>query len=99
MYSGELKHHPEPAYMDDPGTVIWFSGFMYRVLQDNDAKTGWQTHTITDKWLLNRCRQELQELVRAVNRGDDPEAIIKEAADVANFAMMIADRANRKEGQ
>ena len=55
-------------------------------------------------WLLDRLREETMELEEALrqepNRNYD--AIMKEAADVGNFAMMIHDNAenllkNRKE--
>jgi len=37
-----------------------------------------------------RLTQEREELRRAVDRGD-PQEVLREAADVANFAMMLAD--------
>ena len=40
--------------------------------------------------LMNRLREEVEELDLAVWQGD-AEAILCEAADVANFAMFIAD--------
>jgi len=47
-------------------------------------------------WLLKRLRAEVDELSQACrrNRGASPlanERVRREAADVANFAMMIAD--------
>lgn len=66
--------------------VHWFANEMERQLQENDHKSGWDTLSL--KWLLNRLRQETQELERAIAKGT---GITDEAADVANFAMMIAD--------
>lgn len=41
-------------------------------------------------WLLFRLRQETMELDEALIRGDF-DAVLDEAADVGNFAMMIHD--------
>ncbi len=41
--------------------------------------------------LLGRCKDELDELRDAIRRGASPEEIANEAADVGNFAMMVAD--------
>ena len=50
---------------------------------------GWQ-------WLLKRLRQEVIELEDALQHcGDDFKAIQDEAADVANFAMMLHSNANQ----
>ena len=63
---------------------------MLKKLYSNRDKRHWSE--FSQKWLLNRLRQETSELTRAVEAGK-PEDIIREAADVANFAMMIADNA------
>lgn len=60
---------------------------MEQQLRANDYKGGWAS--CTPNWLLNRLTQEVAELARVLTSGvGDP---ITEAADVANFAMMIAD--------
>jgi hypothetical protein len=41
-------------------------------------------------WLKARLHQEMDELTVAIYE-KDPDKILKEAADVANFAMFIAD--------
>ena len=41
-------------------------------------------------WLLKRLRKEVTELKKAI-QAKDTESIKDEAADVANFAMMIFD--------
>jgi NTP pyrophosphatase (non-canonical NTP hydrolase) len=41
--------------------------------------------------LIRRCREELDELEAAVLAEQTGESVWREAADVANFAMMIAD--------
>lgn len=92
---GKLKLRPE---------VARFAALMERTLRENDHKGGWKK--CEPEWLLNRLGEEVQELVDAQqrlkwalpmeDRGDIPVfrkvlALGKEAADVANFAMMIAD--------
>jgi len=69
--------------------VVMFALRMEEKLQRNDHKEHWTSYSA--KWLLNRLRQETQELTRAIENGEEPEAIANEAADVANFAMMVAD--------
>ncbi len=44
----------------------------------------------TLQYLSMRLTQEKKELVRAVQRGSPAEEVLREAADVANFAAMIA---------
>jgi NTP pyrophosphatase (non-canonical NTP hydrolase) len=82
-------------------SVAAFAALMERVLRDNDHKGGWQD--CEPEWLLMRLRQEVAELDEAMQKGtiarrdesgrtsDWPADIAREAADVANFAMMIAD--------
>ena len=63
----------------------------------NLEKGGWKNCKL--EYLLNRLRQEVEELEAELNRpiGCYPNSFVhaneikKEAADVANFAMMIAD--------
>lgn len=42
-------------------------------------------------WLLARAEEELVELKAELMRPSSAEAVTKEAVDVANFCMMIAD--------
>lgn len=65
-------------------------------LRANDHKGGWKS--CTRGYLLRRLRTELRELVSALNRRGadyDSSEVVSEAADVANFAMMIADTQGR----
>lgn len=62
-------------------------------LEKNNHKGGW--NSCNNTFLMNRMREELVELTDAISRRD-LEHIINEAADVANFAMMIADNAQKK---
>jgi len=73
--------------------VAWFAEKMEEKLLENDRKSHWKG--CSDKWLLNRLRQETGELKRAIGSKLDSEQVAREAADVANFAMMIADNARR----
>ena len=81
--------------------VQWFARLMERELQENDDKGGWET--CPDDYLVRRIddeRAELARLLRKLQRKIDRdvdltpaevEQVLSEAADVANFAMMIAD--------
>ena len=71
--------------------VLWFAQQMEAKLKDNDHKGGWENESI--HWLIGRLRQEWRELYDALLPPwkRDPERVAEEAADVANFVMMIAD--------
>jgi len=70
--------------------VIKFAMHMEKVLRENDHKSGWKNTTL--EWLYLCLREEVSEL-------DDvtcmwprhKDKILKEAVDVANYCMMIAD--------
>ena len=69
--------------------VAAFARAMETQLRKNDWKGHWRHCTGT--YLFNRLRGEVNELSRASTADR-----LKEAADVANFAMMIADNAARR---
>lgn len=73
-------------------SVTQFAELMERVLRENDFKGGWER--ITPAQLINRLVDELDELVDAIHAGRTND-VIKEAVDVANFAMMLADNASK----
>lgn len=77
-------------------SVNWFAEQMELKLRDNDHKGGWAR--CEHSWLLDRLKQEVGELEKALDQVDNQENVIKEAADVANFALMIADLAGRLYG-
>jgi hypothetical protein len=78
-----------PSYADGlRPEVLAFAVAMETRLRANDHKGGWGSCSAAH--LLSRVADEFKELKRAVgdlNGGD----ILHEAADVANFAMMVAD--------
>lgn len=68
--------------------VEWFAHQMIESLEVNDRKGGWDQEDRC--YLLRRLREEADELQDALINGDR-DYIVREASDVANFAMMIAD--------
>jgi len=74
-------------------SVRWFAGVMEQRLREFDTqrgKRGWRDDP--PQALFGRLVEEGLELQKAVDRLIEGDSIIREAADVANFAMMIADR-------
>ncbi|MGW8286399.1 MAG: hypothetical protein ACWGPR_11845 [Candidatus Deferrimicrobiaceae bacterium] len=71
------------------------ASLMRHKLDANMHKAHWST--VDNKWLLERLRQEWHELEEALIAGDRV-AILSECADVANFAMMIADNVASSDG-
>lgn len=70
--------------------VQMFAELMEQKLRENDAKGGWDR--CTRGYLLRRLATETRELRAAVQRRTvDPVEVAREAADVANFCMMLAD--------
>ena len=70
--------------------VVTFAIKMESVLRANDHKGGWTG--CAPQWLLMRLKQEVAELEFAMKyHSVESGSAIKECADVANFAMMIAD--------
>jgi NTP pyrophosphatase (non-canonical NTP hydrolase) len=73
--------------------VIKFAKAMECELRCNEGKGGWKEEDVM--WLLERLEEEVVELRQAVDRASSwriaATVILAEAADVANFAMMIAD--------
>lgn len=71
--------------------VLQFAVAMERELKANDHKGGWKDCGL--KYLFRRIREEVDELQRAAYtpKSSGADTICSEAADVGNFAMMIAD--------
>ena len=72
--------------------VVWFADAMERKLRENDHKRHWTGMGM--QYLSMRLTQERKELYAAIASGD-PTLVLDEAADIANFAMMVADVARR----
>lgn len=66
-----------------------FAVAMENQLRANDHKGGWTDES--REWLLGRVRDEVDELHEVVRNDLNSDEVMREAADVANFAMMIAD--------
>lgn len=85
--------------------VAWFAGQMEAKLRENDAKSDWLEMPPDDLFalLLDESDELSGELMQwagwsGAGRGSSPERIVREAADVANFALMIADHVGRRIG-
>jgi len=65
-----------------------FADAMEAKLKANDHKGGWNNCGTSMQYLFDRLLEETEELEVAVH---DKNSVLEEAADVANFAMMIAD--------
>ena len=98
----ELEQPPPATAAVLRPKVQTFAECMEQKLRENDYKGGWNHMRPSD--LYRRLREELGELWREIKvlEGmlphnandlalDQQRKIVREAADVANFAMMIAD--------
>ena len=70
--------------------VLAFAHAMEAQLRANDHKPGWKSDTLDS--LHRRLVEESKEVLDSINEEAPPNTIAKECADVANFAMMLADR-------
>lgn len=113
-WSSKSLHSSNPMLPAVRESVMWFSKEMEAKLAKNDHKGGWaacDVRWLLNR--LNEELEELENIIstrdlesgyRSVGEGlsiidTDNEAIIKEAADVANFAMMVADRFGQQYGR
>lgn len=67
-----------------------FAGQMERKLRANDHKGGWQDMPLS--LLIHLARKEIVELEAKIQQGAPAIEAIEEAADAANFLMMVADQ-------
>ncbi|MNB86388.1 hypothetical protein D3C75_333310 [compost metagenome] len=84
--------------------VKWFSTKMLEQLQANQHKIGWDDES--NEYLLNELDRNVVKLMmatslfdmkdNAVVRESSRKEILRRTANIANFAMMIADNANRE---
>jgi NTP pyrophosphatase (non-canonical NTP hydrolase) len=78
-------------------SLLNFAFYQEEILKQNDRKHHWSNYST--KHLLKRLKDEVGELTRKIAKystGDtvcikDTENVMKECADVSNFAMMIFD--------
>lgn len=78
----------------------WFMNRMEEKLRENaDKKRGWDD--IDMEFALLRMRQEVEEIAALVEtwdyRSEQATELVRECADVANFAFMLALTAKRSE--
>jgi len=73
--------------------VISFANAMELKLKQNDHKGGWSSDTVDQ--LISKIMLELSELVSTIENGKSSHDVLLECADVANFAMMIAENYRR----
>lgn len=83
------SHHREP--------VEWFADRMEKKLREHDDDRGemsWREDGCTIKGLFEHLEEEVKELQELLQDGPAADAmdVVHECADVANMAMMIADR-------
>ena len=76
-------------YSASSSLPIKMAAEMEAKLSANDHKGVWYGCRL--QYLSMRITQEKKELIAAIKRGASPEEVWAEAADIANFAAMIAD--------
>ena len=81
--AGAIRTVPVRAVVHD------FAVAMEEQLLLNDHKGGWLEAEIS--WLSQRARAELDKLVDAISAKRPIVEVLAQAADVGNFAMMVAD--------
>lgn len=74
-----------------------FAAVMKQKIRENIHKGDW----IDEKFegLDYKLREKISELIESINLNHAPMDVVREAADVANYAMMIADNYARLELQ
>ncbi len=76
------------------GSLDWFRQRMLDELEFNNHKNGW--HHLSTKTLTDGIDKQWFPLLDAI-KTNDTESIISRCANLANFAMMVADNAHRKQ--
>ena len=75
--------------------VNQFSIRMEERLRRHDDRLGWET--CSSWWLFQRMQMEFGEALEAIFNKRGSEQVANECADAANFLMMVADNALRRE--
>jgi hypothetical protein len=78
---------------DESNLVEWLGDVMAVKLRTNRGKLHWLSAMMPVDELLAKLDDEVNELRNAVV--NDTDSVWEEAADVANFAAMIADRVSQ----
>jgi NTP pyrophosphatase (non-canonical NTP hydrolase) len=79
----------------EPAIKTFVEAMIYK-LHKNAHKGKWEDMTVDTS--LTRLHEEICELAQAIDEGNGIETIL-EAADVANFAMIIANIAIKEAGK
>ncbi|WP_391574523.1 ASCH/PUA domain-containing protein [Cohnella sp.] len=82
--------HGEGTGIREP--VTWFSGRMESRLLENDHKGGWDKTRCSMDFLLEQMDKKCRRFVGRHGSGETTERLIDLLADIANYAMMQADR-------
>lgn len=69
--------------------IVKFAACCEEKLRENDYKNHWSGETL--EYLHRRLYDEFGELKRAMKANKSKADIMRECADISNFAMMIAD--------
>ena len=91
MTSYNMKPEVKSEYWD---SVMTLANKMDEKLSKNAHKGRWED--VNPLWAFKRLIDEASELLEAVLQGFDQDEVWKEAADVANFALIIAEANQRK---
>jgi NTP pyrophosphatase (non-canonical NTP hydrolase) len=83
------------AWADAYG-ILRIGWTMWRKLRENRDKAHWLQADGDDIYYMARLSEEADELRSAVLGLEPEENLQREAADVANFAMMIHERARHR---
>lgn len=75
-------------------TIQWFSCHMEEKLLRNSYKGGWEE--CKNVYLLDRMDEEIAKLKDCIINGEPSALVVSEAADIANFAMMLADNYSKR---
>jgi hypothetical protein len=80
-------------------SVKWFAEQMETRLKQNDYRGGWNKEILTDLYFyLEKQQKELKNALYEHYGKMNNKRLIKEAVDLANYAMMIAENAKNGSG-
>ena len=78
--------------------VKWFAAQMEQQLLANDDKGGWGVEQCSMNYLLDELDVHTQRYLGNHGSGNSKEELIQQLADIANYAMMQADRLRQSNG-